>query len=96
MGSYQLLLSSCVFEGVRIHGIAVCSFDLGSWEHVEGSGVFTVIAVHGERTVKLFKLMLQEKLLEDKKTVEYAKLIPYQKLPRFSHWVLDVQFLKVQ
>ena len=95
MSSYELLLSSCVFEGVRMHGIGVCSSTLGPWECLEKSDICTVIAVHGERMVKLFKLIIQEKLVEGQQSIDQAKLITYQKLPRFSHWVLDVQFLKV-
>eukprot|EP00250_Pteridium_aquilinum_P022674 c2553_g1_i1 orf=96-4151(+) len=93
-GSFELLLSKHVLEGVRMHGIEVGSQSLGHWVPRQESGVFTTIAVHGERTVKLYNLILEDGILDCQQKDKQIQLNLFQSLPRFKHWILDVRFLK--
>ncbi|KAI0504458.1 hypothetical protein KFK09_015410 [Dendrobium nobile] len=69
-----LLRSFHVFDGVRVHGVSVrFSPD-------------PLIAVFGEKKVKLFILRVEANPLQV--NIEFVS-----QLPRFEHWVLDVKFL---
>ncbi|XP_021836523.2 uncharacterized protein [Spinacia oleracea] len=80
--------SFCVFEGVRVHGIASGL----SEENALSSSVTFKVVISGERRVKLFSLRFQLGSL-DKPGVR-TDLTFLQLLPRFSHWVLDFGFLE--
>lgn len=95
MGSFELLLSKHVFEGVRMHGIEVGSHSLSLWLPWQKSGVFMTLAVHGERIVKLYNLILENESF-DCQIEDKSILSLFQNLPRFKHWILDVRFLKVR
>lgn len=53
------------------------------------------IAVFGERRVKIFKLCIDVEFRFQDHPEEFIRLTLLQSLPKFSHWVLDVCFLKV-
>ncbi|KAI5063151.1 hypothetical protein GOP47_0021698 [Adiantum capillus-veneris] len=93
-GSFELLLSQNVFEGVRVHGIEVRDQSLGQWVPWQTSGVLTTLAVHGERTVKLYNLILEDGLSDWQHSSCPVILSLSKTLPRCNHWVLDVRFLK--
>jgi hypothetical protein len=67
--------SFSVFDGVRVHGIT--------------SSSESVIAVFGEKRVKLFSFSFEN----DDSGRPLLTLIHL--LPKFGHWVLDVCFIKV-
>lgn len=71
----KIIKSFSVFEGIRVHGITSSS------EHV--------IAVFGEKRVKLFSISFENN------DYEMPHLMLIHLLPKFGHWVLDVCFLKV-
>lgn len=82
--SGTLLKSFRVFDGIRVHGISLNSGD----REVESVSIVEVlIAVYGERRLKLFRLRVEEK-----RSI-FMELVC--QLPRFDHWVLDACFLKV-
>ncbi|KAK9147122.1 hypothetical protein Sjap_007025 [Stephania japonica] len=83
------LRSFNVFDGIRIHGITCvsncCDSLMPKFE----------VAVFGEKKVKLFELNLRVEVgCDDAQLRICAELILVRSLPRFSHWVLDVCFLK--
>lgn len=86
-----LVRSFQVFEGIRVHGIT-CNFV----NCAEGSSSTTVafrVALFGEKKVKLFNLNFEFKFRDQPDIIVDLSLV--QALPRLSHWVLDVSFLKV-
>ncbi|XP_073008935.1 uncharacterized protein [Typha latifolia] len=74
----KLINSFQVFEGVRVHGVALRSS--------QPKETPFSMAVFGERRVKLFLLRLEDGV---RVTMELD-----QRLPGFDHWVLDVCFLE--
>ncbi|MCO5580983.1 hypothetical protein L7F22_034858 [Adiantum nelumboides] len=93
-GSFELLLSKHVFEGVRVHGIEVPDQSLGQWLPSQTSGLSTTLAVHGERMVKLYNLILEDGLFDSQHNSSQITLTLSRTLPRCKHWVLNVRFLK--
>ncbi|KAL5859325.1 hypothetical protein ACOSQ4_000621 [Xanthoceras sorbifolium] len=88
----KLKKSFQVFEGIRLHGIT-CSYITCN---EEGSGSVSTtaafnVAIFGEKKVKLFELNFD---LSRKSQEVHVNFSFVQSLPRFSHWVLDVSFLK--
>lgn len=92
--TFELLSSQHVFEGIRVHGIEVQSCTLGPWRACERSGVFTIFVVHGERRVKLYKIIAEQGSLEVQRIGKLINVHLYQTVPRLKHWILDVRFLK--
>lgn len=91
----ELLCSSHVFDGIRVHGIHSSCYVVQDIDHSCSMRISAVtVAVFGERRVKLFKLQLTEKSECAKKPKEQISLDLVQVLPTFSHWVMDVRFLK--
>ncbi|KAL2935082.1 WD repeat-containing protein 6 [Bienertia sinuspersici] len=84
--------SYCVFEGVRVHGIA--SGFMNYEENPLTPSVTFKVVVSGERIVKLYSLRLQlrSECLDGQDIL--ADLTLLQLLPRFTHWVLDFCFLE--
>lgn len=80
--SGYLLKTFHVFEGIRIHGIALRSVD-----DEKDQSLDFLIVVFGERKVKAFRLRVDGKMSVE---MEFVR-----QLPRFDHWVLDACFLKV-
>ncbi|XAR61466.1 hypothetical protein NMG60_11035174 [Bertholletia excelsa] len=88
----KMLKSFHVFQGVRVHGITCRSAngkDTSSLSPLEFK-----IAVYGERRVKLFTLHIGMELWFQNEPAESIHLVLLQLLPNFSHWVLDVSFLR--
>lgn len=83
----KLLKSFHVFQGIRVHGITCTS--------ITAKDIEFNIAVFGERRVKLFKLCINVEVRFQDHPQESIPLILLHSLPKFSHWVLDVCFLKV-
>ncbi|XP_060217545.1 uncharacterized protein LOC132644899 isoform X2 [Lycium barbarum] len=88
----KLIRSFDVFDGIRVHGVSLQAFN----KHLSDSHVTFRIAVYGERRVKLFSLQIQK--VSNSQTEQQAcfhlTLSLVLLLPKFSHWVLDVSFLK--
>ncbi|KAI8522511.1 hypothetical protein RHMOL_Rhmol13G0002700 [Rhododendron molle] len=82
----KLLKSFHVFQGIRVHGITCTS--------ITAKDIEFNIAVFGERRVKLFKLCINVEVRFQDHPQESIPLILLHSLPKFSHWVLDVCFLK--
>ncbi|EPS68398.1 hypothetical protein M569_06369, partial [Genlisea aurea] len=83
----KIIRSFQVFEGIRVHGICL------EYLHQRSKNFHLVfqVAVFGERRVKIFNLQIES--LELKPSF-HLKLVPVIPLPKFTHWVLDVRFLK--
>lgn len=78
-----------VFQGIRVHGI---SSYVRSGATGTTSPMFAfVIAVYGEKRVKLFSLQV----FRNQQSQVCLDLTLLQSLPKFGNWVLDVCFLKV-
>lgn len=71
----KIMKSYSVFDGVRVHGIS--------------SSSESVIAVFGEKRVKLFSFLFENG------DPGSTRLRLIHLLPKFSHWILDVCFLRV-
>ncbi|XP_059311756.1 LOW QUALITY PROTEIN: uncharacterized protein LOC132063295 [Lycium ferocissimum] len=88
----KLIRSFDVFDGIRVHGVSLQAFN----KHLSDSHVTFKIALYGERRVKLFSLQIQK--VSNSQTEQQAcfhlTLSLVLLLPKFSHWVLDVSFLK--
>ncbi|CAN4112818.1 unnamed protein product [Withania somnifera] len=88
----KLVRSFDVFDGIRVHGVSLQAFN----EHLSDSHIAFTIAVYGERRVKLFSLKIQR--VSNSQTEHQAcfdlTLSLVLLLPKFTHWVLDVSFLK--
>ncbi|XP_057964983.1 uncharacterized protein LOC131155691 isoform X1 [Malania oleifera] len=88
----KLLKSFHVFKGIRVHGIS-CSFTNCVEEPLSSMLAFK-IAVFGERRVKLFTLSIEMVLRPQNHMKVWVDLVLLHLLPKYSHWVLDVCFLK--
>lgn len=89
----KLIRSFDVFDGIRVHGVSLEAFN----EHLSDSHVTFKIAVYGERRVKLFCLQvirISNPQIEQQACFNLT-LSLVLRLPKFTHWVLDVSFLKV-
>ncbi|KAM7526949.1 hypothetical protein LguiB_030359 [Lonicera macranthoides] len=87
----KMISSFQVFQGIRVHGISSTIIDFDSTQPPSSSSSFKV-AVFGERRVKLFSLHIDSH--SNNQLQVCVDLIPFHSLPKFSHWVLDVRFLK--
>ncbi|THG03233.1 hypothetical protein TEA_009861 [Camellia sinensis var. sinensis] len=90
-----------VFQGIRVHGITTCSSINGNGnghgkDRSFSSPIDFNIAVFGERRVKLFTLSIQMdcQFQDQPQDFIHFHLNLLHLLPKFSHWVLDVCFLK--
>ncbi|KAI6672617.1 hypothetical protein NL676_000523 [Syzygium grande] len=88
-----------VFRGIRVHGIVLGGSDLtGGSSSSPSSALDRAVAVYGERRVKLFRLSVRvgrREAPEERGTVSSsADLELISAVPRLSHWVMDVRFLK--
>ncbi|KAK2649780.1 hypothetical protein Ddye_017269 [Dipteronia dyeriana] len=90
--SAKLKKSFQVFEGIRLHGITCNEPGPGSGS-VSTTAAFKV-ALYGEKKVKLFDLTFDLSRKSQNQPEVYVNLSFVQSLPRFSHWVFDVSFLK--
>ncbi|KAI9182295.1 hypothetical protein LWI28_023964 [Acer negundo] len=88
----KLKRSFQVFEGIRLHGITCNEQGPGSGS-VSTTAAFKV-ALYGEKKVKLFDLNFDLSCKSQNQPELRVNLSFVQSLPRFSHWVLDVSFLK--
>ncbi|XP_010270950.1 PREDICTED: uncharacterized protein LOC104607119 isoform X2 [Nelumbo nucifera] len=88
MEAGKLLNSFNVFEGIRVHGISCSIHD--STEDGPSSRLAFNIAVFGEKRIKLFNLFIQIASVEQCQ----SELILIHVMPKFSHWILDICFLK--
>ncbi|CAN1196390.1 WD repeat-containing protein 6 [Linum perenne] len=82
----SLIKAFQVFEGIRVHGIA-CS---DGFAVLDSAKLSFRVSVFGEKRVKLFSLNVA---LESEQLL-FVDLGLECSLPRFSHWILDVSFLK--
>ncbi|XP_022757740.1 uncharacterized protein LOC111304949 isoform X3 [Durio zibethinus] len=82
-----MIKSFHVFEGIRVHGI-ICGLPDNAFTYK--------VVVCGEKRVKLFNFSfgLVSKLNSQIQPEFLVDLSLIHSLPRFSHWVLDVLFLK--
>ncbi|XWS76708.1 hypothetical protein CRYUN_Cryun01aG0201000 [Craigia yunnanensis] len=85
--SANMIKSFQVFEGIRVHGI-ICG--------LPDNALTYKVVVCGEKRVKLLNLSFE---LVSKSSPQiqpefFVDLSLIHSLPRFSHWVLDVLFLK--
>lgn len=93
----KLIKTFHVFGGIRVHGIT-CSSTTTSNNYINNKSISSsrpiefVVAVFGERRVKLFKLSLQ--VAPNEPGGEFVDLNLLNICPKFTHWVLDVSFLK--
>ncbi|KAJ9187931.1 hypothetical protein P3X46_003342 [Hevea brasiliensis] len=88
----KIIESFQVFQGIRVHGIT-CGFV----DYPEGSSSSRLdfkVVVFGEKRVKLFNLHIEIALKSQNQPQVCVDLALLHSLPRFSHWVLDVFFLK--
>ncbi|CAA0824947.1 Transducin family protein / WD-40 repeat family protein [Striga hermonthica] len=83
--SGDILRSFQVFEGIRVHGISLGN----SHKHFPCTCPVFLVAVYGERKVKLFTLKVES----DRPTLD-MELTLMHSLPKFGHWVMDACFLK--
>lgn len=91
----KLLFSSHVFDGIRVHGIHSSCCLVQDIDPSCCKRISTVtVAVYGERRVKLFDVQLNRKLDGKKFFKGQVSLDLLQIVPKFSHWVMDVRFLK--
>ncbi|KAF5190872.1 Wd repeat-containing protein [Thalictrum thalictroides] len=87
-----LLNSFHVFEGIRVHGISCGTLDVT--HNGLSSTLTSAVVVFGEKRVKLFSLSFQLPLGSKNQSKGCAELLLNHILPRFSHWVMDVLFIK--
>ncbi|XP_065001018.1 uncharacterized protein LOC135634570 isoform X1 [Musa acuminata AAA Group] len=90
--SGKLINTFQVFEGVRVHGISLRSPD--TKEDFFSSEADHLVAVFGERRVKLFFLRVDVGLTDRAGGELSVRLDLVQRLPGFDHWILDACFLK--
>ncbi|CAL5423215.1 unnamed protein product [Camellia sinensis] len=97
----KMVKSFHVFQGIRVHGITTCSSINGNGnghgkDRSFSSPIDFNIAVFGERRVKLFTLSIQMdcQFQDQPQDFIHFHLNLLHLLPKFSHWVLDVCFLK--
>ncbi|XP_024044008.1 uncharacterized protein LOC18048806 isoform X3 [Citrus clementina] len=82
-----------VFHGIRLHGIS-CNF-INCTEGSVSTRVTFEVALFGEKRVKLFELNFELSPNSQYQPETCVNLSLVQSLPRLSHWVFDVCFLKV-
>lgn len=89
----DMIRSFQVFEGIRVHGIALEEFR----HQLFDSFLAFRIAVYGEKRVKLFNLCFPTAFTSQNRHGSgwEVELILIHALPKFSHWILDVCFLNV-
>ncbi|XP_038979942.1 uncharacterized protein LOC103721829 isoform X2 [Phoenix dactylifera] len=92
--SGNLLNSFDVFQGVRVHGISL-RFPNPKEESSSPDTACFLIAVYGERRVKLFLLRVDAASSGRVRDGAGVGLKLVFRLPAFDHWVLDACFLKV-
>lgn len=78
---------------MRVHGISLQSPDNNDDPFCSAADF--IIAIYGERQVKLFRLCIRLGLNDGAESNLGVRLELIQRLTRFDHWVLDVCFLKV-
>ena len=78
----KLIQSFSVFSGIRVHGLSQKPAIFSSHK---------VVAVYGERKVKLLGVVVVEEGNEIS-----VKMEVFSSLPRFDQWVLDALFLEVK
>lgn len=85
--------SFCVFQGIRVHGIAsrIMSYE----DNALYPSVTFEIVISGEKIVKLYRLCIQLHSESLDKSHVSTELTFVHLLPRFTHWVLDFCFLEV-
>ncbi|CAN8248111.1 unnamed protein product [Cochlearia groenlandica] len=88
LSSGDLVRSFKVFEGVRVHG-TICS---SSFVRFNNRYTYKIV-VFGEKRVKIYSLIVELALKPGEISVNMKLL---ESLPRFSNWVFDVCFLKVE
>ncbi|XP_039161352.1 WD repeat-containing protein 6 isoform X2 [Eucalyptus grandis] len=96
LASGAMVRTFYVFRGIRVHGIVLGGADFPGGSSSSSSTLDYVIAVYGERRVKLFRLSVRlgRGAGEGSGTVLSADLELVSAAPRLSHWVMDVRFLK--
>jgi hypothetical protein len=94
LDSGNAIRSFHVFQGIRVHGIA-CSEFVRCTEGNVSSKLAFLLAVFGERRVKVFSLVIEFALGPKNGSVVCVDLDLLHFLPNCSNWVLDVCFLKV-
>ncbi|XP_039061342.1 uncharacterized protein LOC120205560 [Hibiscus syriacus] len=83
--STKMIQSFQVFEGIRVHGL-ICS--------LPDNTLTCKVVVFGEKRVNFFNLS-SESVSKSKTQSEFrVDLSLIHSLPRFTHWVLDILFLK--
>ncbi|KAK8509757.1 hypothetical protein V6N13_093606 [Hibiscus sabdariffa] len=83
--SAKMIKSFQVFEGIRVHGL-ICS--------LPDNTLTCKVVVCGEKRVKLFNLSFESVSKSNTQSEFLVDLSIIHSLPRFTHWVLDVLFLK--
>ncbi|KAK8718200.1 hypothetical protein V6N13_045443 [Hibiscus sabdariffa] len=83
--SAKMIKSFQVFEGIRVHGL-ICS--------LPDNTLTCKVVVCGEKRVKLFNLSFESVSKSNTQSEFLVDLSMIHSLPRFTHWVLDVLFLK--
>ncbi|KAH1073865.1 hypothetical protein J1N35_026193 [Gossypium stocksii] len=84
--SSMMIKSFQVFEGIRVHGL-ICSL-------LDNTTLACKVVVCGEKRVKLFNLTFELVSKSNTQSEFCVDLCLIHSLPRFTHWVLDVLFLK--
>ncbi|KAA3462396.1 putative WD repeat-containing protein isoform X1 [Gossypium australe] len=84
--SSMMIKSFQVFEGIRVHGL-ICSL-------LDNTTLACKVVVCGEKRVKLFNLTFGLVSKSNTQSEFCVDLCLIHSLPRFTHWVLDVLFLK--
>uniref|UniRef100_A0A2P2JEE0 Uncharacterized protein MANES_05G010600 n=1 Tax=Rhizophora mucronata TaxID=61149 RepID=A0A2P2JEE0_RHIMU len=92
LGAGKMIKSFQVFQGIRVHGIVSGFADLK--ERSSSTILEFEVAVFGEKRVNLFILSIETVLGSHGELQVGVDLSLFHSLPRFSHWVLDVCFLK--
>ncbi|XP_065859842.1 uncharacterized protein [Euphorbia lathyris] len=90
----KIIESFQVFEGIRVHGITSGFVDSPQPQGSSSTKISFELAVFGEKRVKLFNLQIEIRLKSKNQVEVCPHLALIHSLPRFSHWVLDVSFLK--
>lgn len=88
----KILNSFHVFRGIRVHGISCSLLDLMNCG--SSTTLALKIAIFGERRVKIYSLHFDMNLDCQSLAKPCLTLKLILVLPRFSHWVMDVCFLK--
>ncbi|XP_028791484.1 uncharacterized protein LOC114747332 [Neltuma alba] len=88
----KMVRSFTVFDGIRVHGLA--SGVMSSTQQTSAIEFATKIAVYGERRVKVYSFSVDTVSGYSNKSGFRPQMTLFHTLPKFSHWVLDVCFLK--